>query len=264
MLWGLGQSPLHASCSGHWPRCRPRPATSPSPYQAGRRPEGLRDVDPRPRRHPGPRGLVPVRGTDRHPVCRRCLRLRRYGRGGEWPRGVALIGSTGSIGRQAVDVLASYPKRSGWSASRPGFNASSWQSRPPGFGRQVALADDRPRWTCPPARPRPWTGSLLELATRDDVDLVVIGTGGVVSLGPVLAALRGGQGRGDGQQGDPGRGRAPGHARGRGPSRRGRRGRARPIRSRAHWPGCARSIRSTRPSGSAWSAKRWPASRRSS
>jgi 1-deoxy-D-xylulose-5-phosphate reductoisomerase len=35
--------------------------------------------------------------------------------------------------------------------------------------------------------------ALLELATRDDVDLVVVGTGGVVSLRPVLAALDAGK-----------------------------------------------------------------------
>ena len=33
----------------------------------------------------------------------------------------------------------------------------------------------------------------MELATRDDVDLVVVATGGVVSLRPVLAALRAGK-----------------------------------------------------------------------
>ena len=35
--------------------------------------------------------------------------------------------------------------------------------------------------------------ALVALATRDDVDLVVVGTGGVVSLRPVLAALRAGK-----------------------------------------------------------------------
>src|SRR5664279_4253494 len=35
--------------------------------------------------------------------------------------------------------------------------------------------------------------ALVELATRDDVDLVVVATGGVVSLRPVLAALRAGK-----------------------------------------------------------------------
>jgi 1-deoxy-D-xylulose-5-phosphate reductoisomerase len=35
--------------------------------------------------------------------------------------------------------------------------------------------------------------ALVEMATRDDVDLVVVGTGGVVSLRPVLAALAAGK-----------------------------------------------------------------------
>src|SRR4029079_19761622 len=35
--------------------------------------------------------------------------------------------------------------------------------------------------------------ALLELATRDDVDMVVVGTGGVVSLRPILAALDAGK-----------------------------------------------------------------------
>jgi 1-deoxy-D-xylulose-5-phosphate reductoisomerase len=35
--------------------------------------------------------------------------------------------------------------------------------------------------------------ALVELATRADVDLVVVGTGGVISLRPVLAALRAGK-----------------------------------------------------------------------
>ena len=34
---------------------------------------------------------------------------------------------------------------------------------------------------------------LADLATRDDVDLVVVGTGGIVSLGPVIAALEAGK-----------------------------------------------------------------------
>ena len=37
------------------------------------------------------------------------------------------------------------------------------------------------------------TDALERLATRDDVDLVIVGTGGVVSLRPVLAALRAGK-----------------------------------------------------------------------
>jgi len=35
--------------------------------------------------------------------------------------------------------------------------------------------------------------ALLELATRDDVDMVLVGTGGIVSLRPVIAALQAGK-----------------------------------------------------------------------
>ena len=39
----------------------------------------------------------------------------------------------------------------------------------------------------------PSDDALVDLATRDDVDLVVVGTGGIVSLRPVLAALEAGK-----------------------------------------------------------------------
>ena len=39
----------------------------------------------------------------------------------------------------------------------------------------------------------PSDDALVELATRDDVDLVVVGTGGIVSLRPVIAALEAGK-----------------------------------------------------------------------
>ncbi len=55
--------------------------------------------------HPRPRRLVPVRRTRGGPVCHRPrpLTVRRLG--------VALLGSTGTIGRQAVEVLEAHPDR---------------------------------------------------------------------------------------------------------------------------------------------------------
>ena len=93
---------------------------------------------------------------------------------------VALLGSTGSIGRQVVDVVDAHPDRF----------------------RVVALATGTDRATLDEqtARLRPATSvvgasesALEELAMRDDVDLVVVATGGIVSLRPVLAALRAGK-----------------------------------------------------------------------
>jgi len=110
------------------------------------------------------------------------------------PVRVALLGSGGSIGTQAVDVLAAL--------------APAWQVVALATGSQAALLEGqarrlRPRVVAigsdvaldlPPGCGQVrGPGALVALATREDVDLVVIGTGGVVSLRPVLAALRAGK-----------------------------------------------------------------------
>jgi 1-deoxy-D-xylulose-5-phosphate reductoisomerase len=112
--------------------------------------------------------------------------------------GVALLGSTGSIGRQAVDVLTSTGRDRfevvAIAAGRDAdvLSAQAAQLRP----RVVSMAD-------PAATARlqlPAGSALLEaadamtqMATRDDVELVIVATGGVVSLRPVLAALAAGK-----------------------------------------------------------------------
>ena len=119
---------------------------------------------------------------------------RRTGEG-RAPLGVALLGSTGSIGRQAVDVLAGQPDAFRVIALSAGTNATvlaeqAARLRP----LVVALADDDATLDLPAGMSRAaGPDAQTELATRDDVDLVVIGTGGVVSLQPVLAALEAGK-----------------------------------------------------------------------
>ncbi len=112
-------------------------------------------------------------------------------------RGVALLGSTGSIGTQAVEVLAANPDAFRVVALATGHDGSRLAEQ----ARQlrpviVALAEpeglddlDLPTATERTAGDE----AMIELATRDDVDLVVVATGGVVSLRPVLAALRAGK-----------------------------------------------------------------------
>jgi 1-deoxy-D-xylulose-5-phosphate reductoisomerase len=96
------------------------------------------------------------------------------------PRRVALIGSTGSIGRQAVEVIEAHPDAFRVVAIAAGTNdallAEQVARLRPAAHRLGGSGDD-----------------LVELVTRDDVDLVVIATGGVVSLRPVLAALTAGK-----------------------------------------------------------------------
>ncbi len=96
------------------------------------------------------------------------------------PRGVALLGSTGSIGRQTVDILATHPELFRVVALATGRDASL-------LAEQAARLD--PRVTALGASAE----GLEDLVTRDDVDLVVVATGGVISLRPVLAALRAGK-----------------------------------------------------------------------
>ena len=96
------------------------------------------------------------------------------------PRGVALLGSTGSIGQQAVDVLVAHPDAFRLVALATGSNQTALEE-------QVARL--RPVVSAVSAS----DATLIEFATRDDVDLVVVATGGIVSLRPVLAALRAGK-----------------------------------------------------------------------
>ena len=109
--------------------------------------------------------------------------------------GVALLGSTGSIGRQAVEVLQAHPDRFRVVAVATGRNAAELEAQARRLRPEVvALADEAVSLELPPGTARvAGDDALLELATRPDVDLVVVGTGGVVSLRPTLAALRAGK-----------------------------------------------------------------------
>jgi len=113
---------------------------------------------------------------------------------GAGPRGVAVLGSTGSIGRQALDVLALHPDAFRIVALAAGTNdqllaeqVARWRPT------AVALGTDT-RIDLPPGTSR-ITGddALTALAARDDVDIVIVATGGIVSLRPVIAALGAGK-----------------------------------------------------------------------
>jgi len=108
---------------------------------------------------------------------------------------VALLGSTGSIGRQAVEVLEAHADRFEVTALATGRNAAELEAQARRLNpAAVALADAATQLDLPSGVTRVrGQDALVELATRDDVDLVIVGTGGVVSLRPTLAALRAGK-----------------------------------------------------------------------
>jgi 1-deoxy-D-xylulose-5-phosphate reductoisomerase len=93
---------------------------------------------------------------------------------------VAVLGSTGSIGTQALDVLSGHPDAFGVVALAAGTNGA-------------LLAEQRERFHAGIAVLGADGEGLVDIATRDDVDLVVVATGGIVSLRPVLAALAAGK-----------------------------------------------------------------------
>lgn len=106
---------------------------------------------------------------------------------------VAVLGSTGSIGRQTLDVLARDPRFDivGLAAGR---NATLFAEQVSRFRPSVAVvADDEVRAALDSV-PLGTTvergqAALEALAARSDIDLLIVGTGGMVSLRPVLAAL---------------------------------------------------------------------------
>ena len=116
---------------------------------------------------------------------------------GSQPVRVALLGSGGSIGRQAVDVLSSMPDAFRVVALATGSQArlleeQARQLRP----AVVSLADERAatRLDLPAGVARVSGDDALEtIVARPDVDLVLVATGGLIALRSVLAALRAGK-----------------------------------------------------------------------
>jgi 1-deoxy-D-xylulose-5-phosphate reductoisomerase len=95
---------------------------------------------------------------------------------------VCVLGSTGSIGTQALDVLAAHADRYEVVALAAGNDAT-------GLAAQVDRFRPRRHVLVGDAGPAP----LEDLAIGDDVDLVLVATGGMVSLRPVVAALTAGK-----------------------------------------------------------------------
>jgi 1-deoxy-D-xylulose-5-phosphate reductoisomerase len=105
--------------------------------------------------------------------------------------GLAILGSTGSIGRQALDVIAALGDRFSVRGLAAGRSSEA-------LVEQLAAWPDARAWS-PGPRPEAiaaerWAdGGLEELATADGVEMVVVATTGMAALPAVLAALRSGR-----------------------------------------------------------------------
>jgi 1-deoxy-D-xylulose-5-phosphate reductoisomerase len=109
---------------------------------------------------------------------------------GRRPRNVAILGSTGSIGRQALEVIAWHPER---------FRVRALAARAdsPLFREQAArFRPDLLALSAGPCDWRPEAGELLvgpdaltTLAADPELDVVLVATSGTAGLRPTLAAL---------------------------------------------------------------------------
>ena len=114
------------------------------------------------------------------------------------PRRIAVLGSTGSIGRQTIDVTRQLPEFFEIVALAAGRNTAR-------LAEQVA--DLRPRYVFAAERDDALDDALDdaieaagatwlpmdEMAVADDVDIVLAGTGGAAGLLPTIAALEAGK-----------------------------------------------------------------------
>ena len=94
------------------------------------------------------------------------------------PTRVAILGATGSIGQQALEIVAAHPDKLRVTALAARTRGEALKKIAAGLGvSRVATGDD----------------DLTELATADDVDLVLVATPGIAGLRPTLAALEAGK-----------------------------------------------------------------------
>src|SRR5256885_4811850 len=95
---------------------------------------------------------------------------------------LAILGATGSIGLQALDVVRSNRDRLRVTALAAARSASALDALATETGATTVVLQERDG-----------DDALCDIATRDDVDLVLVATPGIAGLAPTLAALRAGK-----------------------------------------------------------------------
>ena len=101
---------------------------------------------------------------------------------------VAILGSTGSIGQQALDVIRVFPSRFQVIALAGGKNSRLLEEQIDELHPKMFYSPIKPDISC--------EGKFLpmeEIASHPEVDLVIIATSGKAGLRPTLAALRAGK-----------------------------------------------------------------------
>ncbi len=95
---------------------------------------------------------------------------------------IAILGATGSIGRQALDVVAAHPDRLKATVLASRKNADDLAVLATRFGARAVLFERDGG-----------VSALVAAATAKDVDLVLVATSGIDGIEPTLAALEAGK-----------------------------------------------------------------------
>lgn len=104
------------------------------------------------------------------------------------PTRLAVLGSTGSIGRQTLDVVAHHPERFQIIALAAGKQHTLLAEQVARFNPEMIVADSTASIGSRPVLATP--EGLIAAATHPDVDIVVVATSGHDAIPAVIAAIR--------------------------------------------------------------------------
>jgi len=112
-------------------------------------------------------------------------------------RGVSIIGATGSIGRQTLEIIAHHPDKLRVVALAAGRDVDAltelairWQPKLVALADQEAAKASSGKFNCPVLA---GIEGLIEIATHPEADIVVIAIPTAKALLPTLAALKAGK-----------------------------------------------------------------------
>jgi len=105
---------------------------------------------------------------------------------------IAILGSTGSIGRQTLEVVTWHPDRFEVVGLAARKDAALFREQVRTFQPRIAAlgAANSDGWDASRTQLRLGESGLIDVATAPDVDLVVVGTSGTAGLKPTLAAVK--------------------------------------------------------------------------
>ena len=111
------------------------------------------------------------------------------------PLRLAILGSTGSIGRSTLEVVDAHPDKLSVVALAAGRNAALLRAQTERYRPTVVSLDDAEAtdWRADGVEQFSGAAGLHAVATHPDADIVVVATAGHASIEPTLAALRAGK-----------------------------------------------------------------------